>query len=182
MSHSLENKKITNINSLAGFSLLEVLVSIAIFSLMLLAMISFLSSMYGSYSKTKAGSQSLENAQRAMDIMAYEIKGARSIYTPTTTQNQLSLQVPRYLPSDETITFIDFFLCGSALCLKKESQSPIALTSDSVQVAALVFSQALNGSTPSVTIAMTVNYINPTNSISSSAATTLTSTVALRSY
>ncbi len=164
-----------------GFSLLELVVSVAIFSVILLVVISFFLSTVASNSKTKADREVQENSRKALELITYEIKGAKSIYTPTTTANQLSLETSRYLPSDETDTFIDFFLCGTALCLKKESQNPIALTSDDVQVASLSFTQFLNGTKPSVQVNITVNYNSPANG-NNYASVTLTSTASLRSY
>ena len=120
----------------------------------------------------------MENARRALEIITYEIKGAKSIYTPTTTSNQLSLETTRYLPIGENESFIDFFLCGSRLCLKKESQDPIFLTSDSVTVTQLEFIR-IEG--PSVKINLTIDYGNPNDPKRYSSAS-LTSTVSLRSY
>ena len=165
-----------------GFTILEIIVSIAIFSLVLVLVISFLISTNASDSKTKASRETIDNARTALETIIYEIRGAKSIYTPTTTANQLSLETTKYLPQDETSTFIDFFLCGTALCLKKESQDPIALTSDSVQVASLTFLQILNGATPSIKVSLTVNYVNPSGDINYSSSATLTSTASLRSY
>jgi len=155
-----------------GFSLLEILVSVAIFAIILLAVLSFFLSMNDSNSKSTSDRESGENARRVLDEIVYEIRSAESIYTPTTTQNQLSLKTFRYLPSGETYTYIDFFLCGSAICLKKESQNPIALTPDSVKVTSLAFSQISGGglASPSLQVSLTVN------------STSLTSTVSLRSY
>ncbi len=163
-----------------GFTILEVVVSVAIFSMVSLAIVSFFIWMNISNNKTKADREAGENARAALDQVTYEIKSAKSIYTPTSTANQLSLETTRYLPSDETTTFIDFFLCGSAICVKKESQNPIAITSDSVQVTGLTFSQILNGTFPSVKIDLTVSY--PGSDQNSSALTNLTSTASLRSY
>lgn len=154
----------------AGFTLLEILVYIAILSLVLLLICSFIFWMSSSNTKTKAKREALENARRALEIITYEIKGAKSLYTPTTTLNQLSLETYRYLPDDEDNTFVDFFLCGSRICLKKESQDPIFLTSNTVEVEQLEFRQISTNGSPSIKINLTVNYIN------------LTSTVSLRSY
>lgn len=166
----------------AGFSLVEVLISIAIFSMILLVVLSFFLSINASNSKTKADREAQENAKMALEKMTYEIRSAKSIYTPTTTSNQLSLETARYLPTGEISTFIDFFLCGSAICLKTESQDPIILTSSSVQVTSLEFTRLLNGTIPSVRIDLTVNYVNPSNSLNSSAVVNLTSTASLRNY
>jgi len=165
-----------------GFSLLEVLISTAIFSMVLLTVFSFFFSINASNSKTKADREAQENARMVLEEITYEIRGAKSIYTSTTTSSQLSLETTKYLPTGETGTFIDFFLCGTAICLKKESQNPVALTSDSVEVTNLTFSQILNGTKPSVQINLTVNYINPSGSINSFASVNLTSTASLRSY
>lgn len=169
-------KKSSNIlkNNSKGFSLLEVLVSLTIFSLILSAVVSFLLSMNASNLKTKADREALENAKGAIEQIAYEIRSAKSIYTPTTTENQLSLETSKYIPAGETNTFIDFFLCGSAICLKKESQEAIAITSSSVQITNLAFSQISTGGSPSVQIDLTVN--------SGASSTSLTSTASLRSY
>lgn len=165
-----------------GFSILEVLISVAIFSIILLAVVSFLLWMRYYGSKIKADSQTYENAKMVLDQIAYELRSAKSIYTPTTTANQLSLETSKYLPSDENHTFIDFFLCGLAICLKKESQNPVVLTSEDVQVTDLKFTSFLNGTIPSVKIDITVDYLNSTNDPSLVSSITLTSTTSLRSY
>ena len=153
-----------------GFTLLEILVYIAILSLVLFLICSFIFWMNQSNTKTKAEREALENSRRALEIMAYEIKGAKSVYTPTTSLNQLSLETYRYLPDDEDNSFIDFFLCGSRICFKKEAQDPIFLTSDTVEVKQLEFTQISTNGSPSIKINLTIDNIN------------LTSTVSLRSY
>lgn len=168
-----------------GFSTLEVLVSMAIFSFILLAIISFVFWLNITNLKAKADANTLENARTMLDVLAYEVKGAKSIYTPTTTASQLSLETLRYLPAGEDATFIDFFLCGTAttdICLKKETQNPIILNSDKVKVTDLSFTQITNGARASVKITLTVENKNPTNETSHSSSVTLNSTVSLRSY
>ena len=158
------------IKSGAGFTIIEISVSLAVLFIILLAINSLLFLITHTNVETKASREALDNARRAMETMTYEIKGAKSIYTPTTTANQISLETLRYLPAGENDTFVDFFLCGFAICFKKELESPISLTSDSVQATNLQFSQILNGETVSIKINLTVNSV------------TLTSTVSLRSY
>jgi len=183
MNQIISNFKFQISNSRSGgFSILEVLISIAIFSFILLTVMSFVFWMSSSNVKTKADADVLENAQRIMDTITYEVRGAKSIYTPTTTATQLSLETLRYLPTDETTSYIDFFVCGTSICLKKESQSPLPLNPDSVQVTSLAFSQVQNGSTPSIEVSLTMAAKNPSGQIGSSASVTLQSTIALRSY
>lgn len=196
----------------SGFSLIEILVAVAIFSFIVLAVVSFFISVNFSNTRSKANREAQENARRMMDIMTYEIKNAKGIYSPTTTLNQLSLETARHLPVGETATFIDFFLCGANLCLKKESQNPIILNSDTVEVYALSFTRILTeaplqpiaqkkqfsflnilplwkgfevnaqGTVPSIQIVMSVKYKNPNNDEISAYSITLTSTSSLREY
>ena len=165
-----------------GFTIVEIVVSLGILSIILLVIISFIlwANYYGA--KTRADSEVLENARRVLDVITYEIRGAKSIYNPTTTSDQLSLETEKYAPSGEDSTFIDFFICGSALCLKKESQDPIILTSDSIKIESIYFSEILNGTVPSVKIDITVNYQNQYSDDESYASISSTSTASLRSY
>ncbi|MCX6720506.1 MAG: type II secretion system protein [Candidatus Staskawiczbacteria bacterium] len=153
-----------------GFSLLELLLSITIMIIVMGAVVTFFLSMNASNSMTTAKREATQNAQRALDAITYEIRSAKSIYVPTTTASQLSLETSKYIPVGETDTYIDFFLCGTAVCLRKEGQDPVAITSDSVQVTNLTFSQISTGTTPSVSVSMTVGSV------------TLTSTASIRSY
>lgn len=165
-----------------GFTIVEILVSLGIFSIVLLAIVSFILWMNYYSAKTKADREVADNARSILNIMTYEIGGAKSIYTPTTTSNQLSLETTRYLPQDESDTFIDFFLCGSALCLKKESQNPIVLTSDSVEISSLSFTQIVNATVTSIQINVTVSYKNANSATGNNASVNLVSTASLRSY
>jgi len=173
------------IDKQSGFSTLEILVSVAIFAFILLAIISFVFWLNITNLKSKADANTLESARTILDTISYEIKGAKSVYTPTTTANQLSLETLRYLPTGEAVTFIDFFLCGTPstdICLKKEGQNPVILNSDKVKVTGLSFAQITNNTSASVKISLTVENKNPTNETSQSSSVTLDSTVSLRSY
>jgi len=157
-------------NKLLGFTLVEVVVSVAIFVVILFVLISSLLTMNNSNTKLVSDRQVLDNAQRALDKIVSEVKLAKSIYTPTTSSGQLSLETLRNLPEGRAITYVDFFLCGTAICMKKEFQNATPLTSDAVQVTNLTFSQITNNSFPSLQISLTVG------------SKTLTSAVSLRSY
>lgn len=174
--------KCLNAKMMKGFTLMEILVYIVVLGIIIVAISSLLIWSIHSNTKAKVMKETLDNARRAMELMTYEIREAKSIYTSTTTLNQLSLETTHYLPAGEKNTFIDFFLCDSRLCLKKESQNPIALTSDRVEVANLVFTQVLTGDIPSIQINLKVNYKNPTHRPEYEASVSLRSVVSFRSY
>ena len=59
-----------------GFTMIELLVSVAILAIILLAIALFVFWMNFSKIRTDANSRVLENARRAMDLIAFEIKRA----------------------------------------------------------------------------------------------------------
>jgi prepilin-type N-terminal cleavage/methylation domain-containing protein len=159
-----------------GFTLIEVLVYIVIVSIVLLLVSAFIFYFIQSNEEARADREVLENARRVLEEVTYEIQGAKGVYTPTTGTNQLSLETARYLPAGETTTYIDFFVCGTRICLKKESQNPIYLTSDSVQVASLTFTQVVTNGAVSIktTVALQskemIKNVQPSVSVTSTAA------------
>ncbi len=170
-----------------SFTLIEVLIYIAVLSIIILIVSAFFLWAIRSNAKTTAMREVLDNARRAMEIMTHEIKEAKSVYAPTSVfdshPGQLSLEAKRYLPTGENTTYIDFYLCGSRICLKKESQNPIALTSDRVEISSLVFSQvATTSTTPSIQINLKVDYKAPAQKPEYQASFVATSTASLRSY
>jgi type II secretory pathway pseudopilin PulG len=165
-----------------SFTLLEVLVYIGILSIVLGVVLSFLVWSVHSSTKINVMRETSDNARRAMEIMVYEIREAMTIYTPTSTSTQLSLQTLHYLPAGEDTTYIDFYICGTQLCLKKESQKPIALTSDKVEVSNLVLTPIVTEEIPSVQIELKIDYKNPSNRPEYQASVDLKSTASLRSY
>lgn len=175
-NHFNIKKKFKHKNS-AGFTLVEILVSLAIFSIILLTITSSFLAMQKTISKTKANMHVTENARRALNRIAYEIKSSKGVYTPTTTATQLSLETTKYLPEGEINTFVDFFLCGNAICFKKESQNVTILTPDSIQITNLNFLQLSTGTNNSVQTSLTANYKGDENS-----SINLTSTASLRNY
>ena len=165
-----------------GFTLIEFLVYTAVLSIVIAVISSFIVWSIHSTNKVKAMRETLDNARRAMEIITYEIKEAKSIYTPNTTSTQLSLETTKYLPEGEETTYIDFYLCEKRLCFKKEGQGPAVLTSDSVEINNLVFTQIISGETPSIQINLTAGYKNPDSRPELQALVNLISTASLRSY
>lgn len=170
-----------------GFTLTEVLVYIAVLAIIIAAVSSFLLWQISSSAKSRATRETQYNAERALSIMTQEIREARSVYTPTSVFNinpsQLSLETAKYAPAGEAAGYIDFFICGTQLCLKKESQNPVALTSESVEISNLIFRQIATTSTiPSIQIELKVDYIATSTRPEYQASFAATSTVSLRSY
>lgn len=161
---------------------MEVVVSVAIMAFILLALISFILIFNNANAKTKADREALENARSILDAIAYEVRGAKSVYTPATNATQLSLETSRYVSTGESTSFLDFFICGARLCVKKESQEPYSLGNQEVEVTNISFVQLMNGSFPSLKISITAAHKNQGNNPNDAASVTLTSAVSLRKY
>jgi len=159
-----------------SFTLMEILVYIGVLSLIVVTFSSFLLWLSSSTTRARAMREVLDNARRAVEIMTYEIKKAKNI-SSTSTATHLFL---------ENATATEFYLCGTAsttLCLKKESESPVNLTSDKVEIKNLTFTQiATATTTPSVQINLKVDYKNPGDIPEYQASVSITSTVSLRNY
>lgn len=169
-----------------GFTLLEVLVYIAILVIVVLVISSFLIWAIRANTRNRVMAETLDNARRAIEIITHEIKETESIYEPTSTfdshPGQLSLKTKGHLPTGENSTYIDFYICDSYLCLKKESQDPISLTSGRVEVKNLIFTKIISGEIPSVQIDLRVDYKNATGRPEYQASVNLRSVASLRSY
>ena len=170
-----------------GITLVEMIVYIAVLASVTLATFSFLLWTIRSSSKTNAMHETLDNAKRAMEVMVSEIRESRNIYIPTsvfsTNPGQLSLTTLKYLPADETATYVDFYLCGTQLCFKKEGQNPAALTSDVIEVNQLVFIPiTTSGIVSSIQIILQLDFKNPRGRPEYDAQVNLTSTASLRLY
>ena len=166
----------------AGFTIMEILIYTAILSIIMSSVIALLLFVVRSNTKVQAVRATVENVKNAVNTMTNEIREATSIYDSTTSAAQLSLETAKNIPAGETSTYIDFFLCGTRLCLKRESQDPIAITTDNVEVTTLQFTEVTASSIPSLQITITVAYENPDNKPQLDASTTVTTTVSLRAY
>lgn len=169
-------------NNQKGFTLIEILIYIAILAMIVSVTSSFLNWSIKSNTKAKAMRETLDNTRRVVEIMSHEIKEAKSIYIPTSVfdshPGQLSLETLHYLPAAEETSYIDFYLCETYLCFKKEGQNSIILTSDRVEVNNLEFTQIGN----SLQIHLKIDYKNPYNRPEYRASVNITSTVLLRNY
>jgi len=80
---------------------------------------------------------------------------AKSIYEPTTSANQLSLETEKYISVGEESSYIDFVLCGTSVCFKKEFAEPSAINSDNIEIQNIIFEKV---SSDSVKIIISARY------------------------
>lgn len=166
-----------------GFTLIEALVYSALVVLVVSAITATTIWTLKAGTSIKNTNEILSNAQQAINTIVYETRKASSVYQPTSifssSPGQLSLiQETNNIP-EETQTYLDFFICEQALCLKREASEPVKITNNKVIVSSLSFS--LLGSSnknPSVQINLALQPSNQTASKTSDFQTSAT----LRSY
>lgn len=170
----------------SGFTLVEMLVYIAILITLVSVIVIFAFWTIQAGSKIKTNYELADNARRAMDILTYEIKKSRSVYSSTSifdaNPGQLSLEQTASSTA-ETLTYVDFFKCGDRLCLKREGSEAIAITGNQVKITNLIFSQLLNSpATPSIQITLKVESSATSSDPEYAGALELTGAATLRAY
>lgn len=165
-----------------GFTLVEVLLYTAVLTIIVTVIGSFFLWIVRSNTKARVTRETLDSSRRVIEIMTYEIKEAESIYSPTIDSDQLSLETTKHLPDGEETSYIDFFLCGDRLCMKKESQNSIAITSDQVRVSKFIFTQIATSVVPSIQIDLKIDYKNPNNRREYQSSVETVSTISMRNY
>ncbi|MDP2641515.1 MAG: type II secretion system protein [Candidatus Yanofskybacteria bacterium] len=166
-----------------GFTILEFLVYATILVLVLFAIGSFLLWTVRVHMKAEAMRETRISSERVLERMGREIREAKSIYTPTSVYaehpGQLSLETSKYALAGDQTSYIDFFLCESRLCLKKEGEIPIALSPAALEITRLVFSQIDSGS---VRIELEARRETASERPEFQASVSITTTVSVRSH
>lgn len=181
-----KNKKSFS-NTKAGFSLIEMIMYVFIMLIVATMMASFLPQLVRNNLYMQARGDVLGNARSALDVMTLEIRHASSIYTPTSvfgsSFGQLGLETTRGAVEGEETTFVDFFVDGDRLYMKKEGLEADILVSQKVKLDNLTFTHINpSGNYQAVRISITAYYDSPSPDIQEKSSTTLSTTVSLRSY
>ncbi len=164
-----------------GFTLIELLLYIGILGVVILGLSSLLYWVIITRARIEATERVTSSARLTLDRIVKETRNSQGIYTPTTDPNQLSLETRKGVPAGETSTYIDFYQCGQALCLKKEFEAPVLLTGENIVVDNFSIEQ-VTGSPNSVAISLTLSHENPNNKREFDVSVNLDSTVSLRRY
>lgn len=145
-----------------GFTLIEVIIYIAVLAIIVSAVYSLFLWTVKIYSKSRAIRETTESARRALETITYEINSADGIYSPTSSTTQLSLATRNQLSALEDLGYVDFFLCSGQLCIKRDGRDPEAITSENVTIQSLSFSQVFaTSSIPSVRVSFEASFNNP---------------------
>ncbi len=158
----------------AGFTILEMVIYLGVLVLVIGTVTTLLLWVVRVNNEVYVRSELVQNVERTLSVMRNEIREAQSVYTPTTTVSQFSIETTKNPPVGEPLTYIDFFLCGTRICIKRESQLPRALTSEKIEIQSLEFTQVNTGYASSIRIAIEASYLTASQGMGT--------TVSLRAY
>lgn len=141
-----------------GFTLIELMLYVSVCGMLLAAVGALLVWTLRSQAKSQAEHEVTFQALRVAEVITKEIQNAKSVYTPSsvfaTHPSQLSLETSNALPQGEQNTYVDFFVCDSRICMKREGQNPLALTSEKLIVQNFVVRQVGKGAHIDLTLQM----------------------------
>lgn len=156
MRRSLHVRAVVN----RGFTAIELLVYVALLVIISVFLIQSLLTLVFVYRRLQGERDVVANMRVAMETISREIQAARSIYTPATVfdanTHQLSLETPLNPLTNETHSFVDFYLDNERLYVKREGASAIPLTSESARVTQFNAARVLAGSRESVQVMLEV--------------------------
>ncbi|HBH46374.1 MAG: hypothetical protein A2445_03320 [Candidatus Jacksonbacteria bacterium RIFOXYC2_FULL_44_29] len=169
-----------------GLTIIGLLVYIGLVAIVMTIFTTFLVRLVRLNFSNQAAKDVLSTSQRVLSIITQEILAATSVYAPTcrfdASFGQLSLETTKDAPTGENSTYVDFFVDGERLYLKREGQNQILLTAERVRVKDLVF-KYLDSATPqTIWVSLTTVYDSPAPEIQTASELSLTTSVSLRSY
>ena len=138
---------IKNYKKKSGFSLVEILIYIAIFSVFVISLVSFNSSLTASRLHNQMMLEVNDQGEKVMKIITQTLRNSSQVNSPTIGSAANNLSVVTGVPvNDPTV----FSLSGGVLYITEGAGSPVALTNNQVITSSLLFSNFSRSSTPNI--------------------------------
>jgi len=174
-------------NTSKGLTLITVLVYVTLLALIAVLLTRIATSFIRANTEAQLTGEVIDSSQRSLALITQEIQEASGVYTPTSIlgshPGQLSLATTHNLPTDEAVTYVDFYVDDEHLYVKREGAAPALVTSERVKVENLTFTHLYPTSDHSaVRIAATFTADVPGADTQTRTSISLTSTVSLRNY
>jgi type II secretory pathway component PulJ len=143
-----------------GFTLIEAVIYIAIFTIIIAMTTAFFLSTFRSAARLRADGAVITNIVVALKAIELEIRHADAVYTPTSAfdsnAGQLSLRTPRLAPQDHPFAYVDFYLDHGVLYEKRDDSSDaIPLTSGDVTVSVFRIERYASGNAEGIRLTVT---------------------------
>ena len=161
-----------------GFTLIEMLLYIAILAIVAVTISSFIFMVYTSRIKTSTISEVEQQGEQTMSLITQNIRNSSSITSPVAGVSASSLTLVEY---NGTLSPTVLNQSGNVIQIKEGAGAVVALCSNRVVVSGLSFQNISNsGSHGMVRIQFTLTHINSSNRNEYTYSKTFTSTASLR--
>jgi prepilin-type N-terminal cleavage/methylation domain-containing protein len=168
------NKNFKNIfNGRKGFTLVEMLVYIAVLSIISGAVITMIAGLMVTFNKARVKKDIMSDADIILRSITSEVKYGNLIYSPTSifdsSSGQLSINTALNATSSEAFTYVDFYLDNGRVYVKKEGSDDLPLNSERTKVTELKFTDLTPDSSlfNSIRIKLTLESLNAPISLNS---------------
>lgn len=146
----------------AGYTLIELLLSVVILSVLLTSVVTFFGVATEARVKNQTVTEVNEQGTAAMDYITQTIRNATSISAPAaggSVATSLTLVVPT-----GTLSPTIFSLTGATLQVKEGTAAAIALTGNDIQISNLSFKNLTRPDTNGIVqVSFLASHVNPTN-------------------
>ncbi|MFA6476295.1 MAG: prepilin-type N-terminal cleavage/methylation domain-containing protein [Candidatus Paceibacterota bacterium] len=130
-----------------GFTLIETLIYVFIFSLFIIGAVSFMSSLTSSRLRNQTVLEVNDQGSKAMKTMTQAIRNASNVNSPTISNTASNLSLVTYTPVTSPTVFSE---SGGVLYITEGLGAPTALTNNKVIVNNLAFSNLSRPATPDI--------------------------------
>lgn len=144
-----------------GFTLVEMVLYVAICSILLVTISFFLSFLLGARVRSQAITEVNQQGFQVMSMMTQTIRNGRSIQVPSigTSSSTISITTGNALLNPTL-----FYVSSTTMKIKEGSQTAVSLTNSQVRVSNLLFQNvsSISSTEKIIRISYTIDYINPT--------------------
>ena len=164
-----------------GFSLIEILVYIALLGMTSIFITNSLIQIANAYNRARAEREVISNGRLILETINKSVEQAQEVYGPTSGFNndsgQLSLATVVGADAEHTTIFADYYLDNGRIFLRQEGQSALPISAATVRVSKFRLERIIQGlNREAVKITLQVDFVPPKYASS----ITLNSTTALR--
>ena len=169
-----------------GFSLIELVVYIGLFSLVILFLFQFIFNLLSVNTQSKAFEALINNSLQTLNAIDAEIRNASALYEPTSTfgsaDSQLSLVVPNDSDSGPSELYSDIYISeDDRVCIKRDTSGVSCVSSEEIEVVSLTFNKiAPEGGKHGAQVILVMQ--NKTNNSEDRVLFTLQSSAQVRAY
>jgi len=147
-----------NINTEKGISLVETIVYIAIFSMFVVSLASFSTTLSTTRLHTQGVLEVNEQGSQILRLITQTIRNADGVNSPSISASSATLSIETGVPATNPTTF---YASGGVLYITEGSGSAVALTNNKISVSNLSFTNLSRPGTPNIVrVAFTVTNVS----------------------